>query len=138
MIKEFTGSDYVIAVSNGTVALRLALHVIGVKENNEVLIPPLSFNATANAVSHLGAIPHFVDIEPHSFGMCPEALEKRLEQIGSMKNGKIYNKITGNLISAVVPVHVFGLPARIEEIKKFALNGIYLWLRMRQKLWEVK
>ena len=118
LIKEFTGSNYVIAVSNGTVALRLALHVIGVRENNEVLIPPLSFVATANAVSHLGAIPHFVDIEPYSFGMCPEALEKRLEQIGCMKNGKIYNKITGNLISAVVPVHVFGLPARIEEIKK--------------------
>ena len=78
----------------------------------------MSFVATANAVSHLGAIPHFVDIEPYSFGMCPEALEKRLEQIGCMKNGKIYNKITGNLISAVVPVHVFGLPARIEDIKK--------------------
>ena len=118
LIKKFTGSDYAIAVSNGTVALRLALHVIGVRENNEVLIPPLSFVATANAVSHLGAIPHFVDIEPYSLGMCPAALEKRLEQIGSMKNGKIYNKITGNLISAVVPVHVFGLPARIEEIKK--------------------
>ena len=41
-----------------------------------VLLPPLSFVATANAVSHLGAIPHFVDIEPHSLGMCPAALEK--------------------------------------------------------------
>ena len=77
LISEYTGSKYSIAVSNGTVALRLALFLVGVRENNEVLIPPLSFVATANAVSHLGASPHFIDIESDSLGMSPTALEKR-------------------------------------------------------------
>lgn len=117
LIQEVTGSKYAIAVSNGTVALRLALYLIGVRENSEVLIPPLSFVATANAVSHLGAIPHFIDIESDSLGMCPLALEKRLNQIALLRDGKLFNKITGNEISAVLPVHVFGMPAKIEEIK---------------------
>ena len=58
-----TGAKHAIAVSNGTVALRLALHVIGVKPGDEVVLPPLSFVATANAIAHLGAVPHFVDVE---------------------------------------------------------------------------
>ncbi len=117
LISEFTGSNYAIAVSNGTDALRLALHIIGVKKGNEVMIPPLSFVATANAVSHLGATPHFVDIESDSLGMCPLALEKRLNQVGLIKEGELFNKITGNKISAVLPVHIFGLPSKIEEIR---------------------
>jgi len=117
LIQEFTGSKYAIAVANGTVALRLALYLIGVRENHEVFIPPLSFVATANAVSHLGATPHFIDIESDTLGMCPLALEKRLDQIAFIRDGKVFNKITGNKITAVLPVHVFGLAAKIEEIK---------------------
>ena len=118
LISEYTGSKYSIAVSNGTVALRLALFLVGVRENNEVLIPPLSFVATANAVSHLGASPHFIDIESDSLGMSPTALEKRLNEVAFFKKGKVFNKVTGNEIAAVIPVHVFGLPAKIQEIKK--------------------
>ena len=122
LIQEFTGSKYAIAVANGTVALRLALYLIGVRESHEVLIPPLSFVATANAVSHLGATPHFVDIESDTLGMCPLALEKRLDQIAFFKDGKVFNKSTGNKITAVLPVHVFGLAAKIEEIKDVCSN----------------
>ena len=104
-------------MANGTVALRLALYLIGVRESHEVLIPPLSFVATANAVSHLGATPHFIDIESDTLGMCPLALEKRLHQIAFFRDGNVFNKITGNKITAVLPVHVFGLAAKIEEIK---------------------
>ena len=121
-IADFTGSKYAIAVSNGTVALRLALYLIGVRANDEVLVPPLSFVATANAISHLGATPHFVDIEPESLGMCPLALEKRLNHIAVFRNGLIFNKFSGKKISAVVPVHVFGLPAKIKELKKVCLK----------------
>ena len=117
MIQEFTGSKYAIAVANGTVALRLALYLIGVRESHEVLIPPLSFVATANAVSHLGATPHFIDIESDTLGMCPLALEKRLDQIAFFRDGKVFNKITGNKITAVLPVHVLGLAAKIEVIQ---------------------
>ena len=92
-ISEFTGAKYVIAVSNGTVALRLALHLIGVRNDDEVLIPPLSFVATANSVSHLGGSPHFIDIESESLGMCPVALEKRLIEIAEIKKNEFFNKI---------------------------------------------
>ncbi len=121
-IASFTGSRYAVAVSNGTVALRLALHCVGVKPNEEVFIPPLSFVATANAISHLGAQPHFVDIEPGSLGMCPVALENRLNEVAELRNGSLINKFSGNKISAVVLVHVFGLPAKIKEIKKVCLK----------------
>lgn len=117
-ISKLTGAKYAVAVVNGTVALRLSLFCLGVRPNDEVLMPPLSFVATANSVSHLGAFPHFVDIEPETLGMCPDALEKRLCEIATLKNGKVYNKKTGRIIRAVLPVHVFGLLAKIGEIKK--------------------
>ena len=117
-IANFTGAKYAIAVSNGTVALRLALYLVGVRAGDEVIIPPLSFVATANSISHLGGFPHFVDIESESLGLCAIALEKRLNEVALKKEGKIINKLSGKKISAVVPVHVFGMPANIEEIKK--------------------
>ena len=118
LISEYTGSKYVIAVNNGTSALRLALFTVGVRANDEVIIPPLSFVATANAISHLGALPHFVDIESSYLGICPLALEKRLEYIACRKGDNVFNKFTGNKIAAIVPVHVFGIPAKIKEIRK--------------------
>ena len=75
-LASFTGASHAVAVTNGTVALRLALHLVGVRPGDEVLIPPLSFVATANAVSHLGALPHFVDIEATSLAMDAEAVSK--------------------------------------------------------------
>ena len=103
LIAKYTGSKNVIAVSNGTNALRLSLFVLGVKPNEEVLIPPLSFVATANSVSHLGAYPHFIDIESKSLGICPFALEKRLNQIALKKGNNVFNKLTGRRIAAVIP-----------------------------------
>ncbi len=122
LIKEFTGAKYAIAVTNGTVALRLALYLVGVRTNNEVIIPPLSFVATANAISHLGAYPHFVDIESESLGLSPEALDKRLNDVVEKRGKELFNKLSGRKISAVVPVHVFGLPAKINEIKEICLK----------------
>ena len=113
---ETTGASYAIAVSNGTVGLRLALHLINITINDEVLIPPLSFVATANSISHLGAVPHFVDIDLETLGLCPKALEKRLQEIAIKKEGKLFNKETNRQIEAVMPVHVFGNPAKAEEI----------------------
>ena len=112
-ICSFTGAKYSILVNNGTSGLRLALHILGVKENEEVLIPPLSFVATANAISHLGAFPHFIDIEEGTLSMCPRALEKRLNKIAFKKGGKVFNRETGRRISAIMPVHVFGVPANL-------------------------
>ena len=115
-----TGAAHVVAVTNGTVALRLALHLVGVRAGDEVLLPPLSFVATANAVAHLGAIPHFVDIEADCLGMNPKALAERLETIAEKRDGELFNRFTGRRLAAVLPVHVFGHPALIEDLSAVA------------------
>ena len=115
-----TGAGHAVAVTNGTVALRLALHLVGVRPGDEVLLPPLSFVATANAVSHLGALPHFVDIDPTTLAMDPIALTGRLEQVGVRCDGKLLNKETGRRIAAVLPVHVFGHPADAKALRQVA------------------
>ena len=119
-ICKYTGCKDAVAVANGTVAIRLALHVIGVEPGDEVLMPSMSFVATANAASHLGAIPHFVDIEEESLGMCPKALQKQLEKVGKQEGSRVINRVTGRRISAIVPVHIFGHPANLPAIKNIA------------------
>ena len=119
-IAKITSSKYAIAVTNGTVGLRLSLYLVGVRNGDEVIIPPLTFIATANAIAHLNAKPHFVDIEKSAFGIDPDILSEHLKSIAEKKNGATYNKKTGKKISAVVVVHVFGMPARIREIIRVA------------------
>lgn len=118
---RITGSSHVIATVNGTAALHLALIGVGVGQGDEVIVPPLSFVATANAVVHAGATPHFVDVEPDSFGIDPEALRKRLGLCARVSGGRVINQETGRRIAAIVPVHIFGLPCRIDEIR--AIGG---------------
>ena len=119
-IKKFTKAKYAIAVVNGTQAIHIALQVCGIKKNDEVLIPALTFVATANAVSYLGARPHFVDSKMENFGIDCIKLEKYLNKITKIKNKKCINKLTGNIIKAIVPVHVFGHPCDIQGIIKIA------------------
>jgi len=115
-----TGAANVVAVSNGTVALRLALHLVGVRPGDEVLMPPLSFVATANAVAHLGAVPHFVDVEPTGLGLCPKSMVERLEAVAEQRDGRLVNRETGRRIAAVLPVHVFGHPAEVDQLRAVA------------------
>ncbi len=119
-ICEYTNSKYAIAVTNGTVGLRLALHLVGVKPSDEVIIPSLTFVATANSISHLGGTPHFVDIDEKRLSICPENLEKHLKNISKYDKGILYNKFTNNPIKAIMPVHIFGMPADMNGIKKIA------------------
>ena len=119
-IKKFTKAKYAIAVVNGTQAIHIALQVCGVKKNDEVLIPALTFVATANAVSYLGAKPHFVDSQMENFGIDCKKLEKYLNEITKIKKKKCINKLTGNIIKAIVPVHVFGHPCDIQGVIKVA------------------
>jgi perosamine synthetase len=114
------GAGHAVAVSNGTVALRLALHLVGVGPGDEVLLPPLSFVATANAVAHLGAVPHFVDVEPSALGLCPTALISRLEAVAERQGGHLVNRKSGRRIAAVLPVHVFGHPAQVDQLRAVA------------------
>jgi len=115
-----TGAACAVAVSNGTVALRLALHLVGVGSGDEVLLPPLSFVATANAVAHLGAVPHFVDVEPATLAIDPAALAEQLEKLAVRRDGQLLNRQTGRRIAAVLPVHVFGHPADCMALRQVA------------------
>lgn len=116
----YTGAAQAVAVTNGTVALRLGLHLLGVRPGDEVLLPPLSFVATANAVAQLGAVPHFVDIEPGTLGLDPTALQQRLEAVADRRDSGLYNRETGRRVAALLPVHVFGHPARLPELMAVA------------------
>jgi perosamine synthetase len=121
MLCEITGAKHAVAIVNGTCALQLVLHAIGVGPGDEVLCPTLSFVATANAISHCHATPHFIDSDPQTLGLCPDALRKRLEMAAQRdQEGNLVNRETGQRIAAVVPMHVFGHPCQIEAIMQVA------------------
>ena len=119
-IAEYTGAKYAVAAVNGTAALHIALLLAGVEPDDEVITQPLTFVATANAISYTGAKPVFVDVEKSTLGMSPEALATWLQENTTMKEGKTINKKTGKRISAIVPMHTFGHPCRIDEIVEIA------------------
>ncbi len=116
-IAEYTGAKYAIAAVNGTAALHIALQLAGVKPDTEVITQPLTFIATANAITYTGASPVFIDVDKDTMGLSAEKLLNFLKKKTFPKNGKIFNKNTGKQISAVLPMHTFGHPVRIEEIK---------------------
>lgn len=115
---RFTGVDYAVAVVNGTAALHLALHVAGVSAGDEVLIPALTFVATANAVHYCGAIPHFLDSNPIDFGIDPVGARRYLEDVVVIGKDGAVNRHTGRRIAALVAVHIFGHPSQIEELSR--------------------
>ena len=110
MVAAATGARHAVAIVNGTAALHAALVLEGVEQGDEVLLPSITFVATANAVSHAGAIPHFVDSTWDTLGLDPQALEAHLGAIAVRRNGAWVNKQTGRRLRAVVPVHIFGHP----------------------------
>jgi aminotransferase in exopolysaccharide biosynthesis len=118
--KEFAqtaGSRYAIATVNGTAALHVSLVLMGVKRDDEVLTQPLSFIATCNAISYCGAKPIFIDVDRDTLGLSPKALEDFLITHAEIKENQCINKTTGKVIRACVPMHTFGHPCRIDEIK---------------------
>jgi len=119
-IKKFTGSKHAIAVVNGTAALQMALRATGIKTNDEILVPSLTFVGTANAIKHCGAIPHFVDSDKESLGICLNNLETYLKKISLKRGSHIFNKNTGRRIFAVIPVHVYGHIIDMNKLKKIA------------------
>lgn len=122
MTAQYTGAKYAIAVVNGTVALQVALQIAGVKRGDEVITQPLTFVATANAISHCGAKPVFVDVDIDTMGMSPEKLNDWLSKNTKFdKNtNQLINQSTYRPITAIVPVHTFGHPCRIDEIREIA------------------
>lgn len=112
----FTGANHAVAVVNGTAALHVALKIAGVGPGDEVLVPALTFVATANAVSYCGGVPHFVDSEAHTLGVDCAKLREYLGRHTELRAGHCINRGTGRPIRALVPMHTFGHPADLDGL----------------------
>jgi aminotransferase in exopolysaccharide biosynthesis len=124
-LAAFTGATRAVATVNGTTALQTALRLVGVGSGDEILTQPLTFVATANAVVHSGARPVFIDVDRDTMGLSPDALEAWLMENVEIREAEsqtshAYNKTTNRRIRAILPMHTFGHPCRIERIVQIA------------------
>jgi perosamine synthetase len=117
-LAAYTGAKRAVVVVNGTAALHVCLRLVGVERGDEVLVPALTFVATANAVSYLGATPHFVDSEERTLGLDPEKLGAYLDDIAEVRDGTCVNTQTGRPIRAVVPMHAYGHPVDLDPLQE--------------------
>ena len=124
---SYTGAKYAVATSSGTSALHVSLLLANVNQNSEVITQPLTFVATCNAISYCGAQPIFLDVDKDTMGLSPSALKYFLENHTTVKKQQCINNKTGKVIKACVPMHTFGHPCRIDEIKEICdKNHIFL------------
>jgi perosamine synthetase len=121
-IASYTGASFAVAVVNGTEALHTALLLAGVDSGSEVITQPLTFVATCNAISYCGAKPIFVDVDRETLGLSPQSLFQFLEKHAEPTEKGCINKTTGRIIRACLPMHTFGHPSRIDEIKTICQN----------------
>jgi perosamine synthetase len=119
-LANYTGAKYAVSLVNGTAALHIALKLAGVQAGDEVLLPALTFIATANSIAYCDAIPHFVDSEERTLGIDGTKLREYLLGNTSPVSGKCINKNTGRTIRALVPMHTFGHPSDLETLLSIA------------------
>ncbi|MDO9266560.1 MAG: LegC family aminotransferase [Sulfurimonas sp.] len=117
-IAQFTGAKYAVATTNGTSALHISLLLAGVEKDDEVITQPLTFIATCNAINYTGATSVFVDVDLDTLGLSPKSLKEFLSANCEIVNSTCRNKTTQKTIKACVPMHTFGHPCRIDEIKE--------------------
>jgi perosamine synthetase len=120
MVAEATGAPHAVAVVNGTAALHICLLLAGVQRDEEVMVPSLTFVATANAVSYCGAIPHFADSCLDNLGLDAAKLRAHLDSLAMLRESGVFNRISGRRIAAIVPMHVLGLPADLDALRAVA------------------
>lgn len=124
-LAAYTGAKHAVVVSNGTSGLQVALQLAGVVAGDEVFVPALSFVATANAVRHCNAWPHFVDVDASTLGLSVPALADYLDFVLERRNGLNFNRYNGRRLAAIVPMHTFGHPidmiALMELSQKFQI-----------------
>ncbi len=115
-MSQFTKTKKSVAVVNGTSALQVALRLVGVKPNNEVITQALTFVATANAIAYNNAHPIFLDVDLDTMGLSPKSVEAFLEEYGELREDGCFNKVTGRKIAACMPMHTFGFPVKLDEL----------------------
>lgn len=112
----YAGCKKAVVCVSGTNALHMSMMLVGVERDDEVLTQALTFIATCNAISYIGAHPVFIDVDKSTMGLSPDALKEWLVKNAEIKNGQCYNKNSGRRVKACVPMHTFGHPVRIVEI----------------------
>lgn len=112
----YTGARKAVVCVSGTNALHMAMMLAGVERDDEVLTQALTFIATCNAISYIGAHPVFIDVDMETLGLSPKAVKDWLVKNAEVKNGACYNKHSGRRVKACVPMHTFGHPVKIDEL----------------------
>ncbi|MBC3936360.1 LegC family aminotransferase [Undibacterium sp. CY7W] len=113
----YTGSPRAVATVNGTAALHIALQLVGVKSGDLVITQPLTFVATCNAIAYCGAEPVFVDVDRHTLGLSPAALEVWLDDNAWIDDeGVCRTRDTNQVVRACLPMHTFGHPADLDGL----------------------
>ena len=112
----YTGAKRTVVCVSGTNALHMAMLLVGVERDDEVLTQALTFIATCNAVTYIGAYPVFIDVDKETMGLSPRAVKAWLERNAELKEGVCYNKRTGRRVKACIPMHTFGHPVKIDEL----------------------
>ena len=115
-VAEYTKCSHAVVTASGTTALHMSLILSGVEQNDEVLTQALTFIATCNALSYIGAHPVFIDVDKDTMGLSPFAVREWCAKNGVIKEGQLYNKKTGRKVKAVVPMHTFGHPIHLDEM----------------------
>ena len=118
MMSSLTKTKKAVAVVNGTAGIQIALRLLGVKEGDEVITQALTFVATANAIVYNGASPIFLDVDLDTMGLSPKSVTQFLAEFGDLREDGCYNKKTGKKISACLPMHTFGFPVHLDELKE--------------------
>jgi len=113
---RYTGCKRAVVCVSGTNALHMSLMLAGVERDDEVLTQALTFIATCNALSYIGAHPVFIDVDKDTMGLSPVAVREWLSKNSEQKNGECYNKRTGRRVKACVPMHTFGHPVHLDEL----------------------
>jgi aminotransferase in exopolysaccharide biosynthesis len=117
MMCVISNTKKAVAVVNGTAGIQIALKLVGVKAGDEVITQALTFVATANAITYNGAAPIFLDVDIDTMGLSPRAVEEFLEEFGDLHEDGCFNKKSGKKISACLPMHTFGFPVHLDELK---------------------
>ena len=115
-IAKYTGCKRAVVCVSGTNALHISLMLAGVERGDEVLTQALTFIATCNALSYIGAEPVFIDVDRDTMGLSPTAVRKWLEINAEIKDNQCFNKNTRRRIKACVPMHTFGHPVHLDEL----------------------
>ena len=126
-IANYVGTNYAIATTNGTAALHTSLILAGVDKDHEVITQPLNFVASSNAISYCNAKPIFIDVDMDTMGLSPNALRLFLENNTTIKNKQCINNKTKKVIKACIPMHTYGHPCKIDQIKKI-LDKYFIFL----------